>query len=90
MGLQKYNGKWITVDHTIISTLMRSAEKGSSKQNVVPPTPEQIQDASTRVQSVNKQYLFTTDKTHAVLTEDQFFGQANTEWPHRVLLQSRI
>ena len=71
------DSQWISVDHTLVDTYTKSLESdaGTSASLQVAPTPEQINDAIAKVQTVNKQYLFTTDKTKAVLQYKSFVGK---------------
>lgn len=73
-GLQKYNGQWIAVDHTVLDTLLNKYAQNAT-QKTVAPTDAQINDAVTKIQAVNKQYLFTTDSSTAVLTKQKFLGK---------------
>lgn len=78
-SLDSLEGEWISVDHTLLSSVTADGAQslgadhlGSLKQA---PTSQQITDADTKVQTVNKQYLFTTDPSKAVLTSQQYLGK---------------
>jgi hypothetical protein len=76
-GLQKYSEKWIVIDHTMLDTLAKSAEneKDKTTPEVTAPTYDQVRDAIDKVQTLNKQYLFTTDPQYAVLKDQQFIAK---------------
>ena len=79
-ALDGLDGKWISVDHTLLDTYAASVAKSFSAGTVTTdsasaPTYAQIQDAVAKVQAVNKQYLFTEDQKTAVLANQKFLGQ---------------
>ncbi|HSW80657.1 MAG TPA: hypothetical protein VLG47_07810, partial [Candidatus Saccharimonadales bacterium] len=81
-ALAKYDGKWIVIDHTLIDSYvsslksMASESTGSDITNAdKSPTAAQVQDAVNKVQTVNKQYIFTGDRSKAVLTQEQYIGK---------------
>jgi hypothetical protein len=76
-GLQKYSEKWIVIDHTMLDTLAKSAEneKDKTTPEVTAPTYDQVRNAIDKVQTLNKQYLFTTDPKYAVLKDQQFIAK---------------
>lgn len=73
------DGQWLSIDHTLIDTYaaqLKSSDNTQSAQDaLVMPTYAQVDDAARKVQAVNKRYLFTTDSTHAILTQQKFIGQ---------------
>lgn len=75
--VSQLDGQWVEVDHTLLDTLLAnfSSDAQASKDKFKAPTTEQINDAVTKVQNVNKQYLFTTDASKAVLVNKQFIGK---------------
>jgi hypothetical protein len=78
--LDSLDGQWISVDHTLLDTYAASLKSSlGSGSNVADatsvPTVEQLNDAITKVQTVNKQYLFTTDDSKAVLTDQKFIAK---------------
>lgn len=87
--LDSLNGKWIAVDHTIIDTYVSSLKQdlnsSTKMDNTVnqAPTSAQLEDAIAKVQTVNKQYVFTTDSTKAVLANEKFVAQ-ETQGGHKV------
>lgn len=89
-GLQKYNEKWITIDHTVLDTFAKNAEDAKDKTTpeVTTPTYDQVRDVLDKVQALNKQYLFTTDEKYAVLKDEQFVAKeqvhARTSYHYKV------
>lgn len=77
----KLDGKWIAIDHTIVdayrSGLQQAAKAMSNNEanKIKAPTTSQIYDAVNKVQVVNKQYIFSTDPSKAVLTKNQYLGK---------------
>lgn len=74
--LTQLDGKWIAVDHTLFDTYEKqlSAQSGADIKEL--PTEEQLLDATTKVQEVNKDYLFTTSSDKAVLVYKEYVGKA--------------
>lgn len=72
--LSKLDGQWIAIDHTMLDTYQKLLESyaGASASNA--PTTAQINDAVSKVQTVNKEYLFTANKDKAVVTYKSFVG----------------
>ncbi|HSX42809.1 MAG TPA: hypothetical protein VLF59_01855 [Candidatus Saccharimonadales bacterium] len=71
------DGQWIGIDHTLIDTYSSALgqdEANSALSASSVPTSDQLQDAVSKVQVVNKQYLFTTDSSKAVLTNQKYIG----------------
>jgi hypothetical protein len=71
------DGQWIGIDHNLIDTYAQGYSQnlqtlGTSTQA---PTTAQVTDAIKKVQVVNKQYLFTTDSSKAVLTQQKYIGK---------------
>ncbi len=81
IGLSSFDdldGQWIAIDHTLLDTYASNLKQdagGPVQDGVKAPSYEQLQDAVTKVQTVNKQYIFTTDPTKAVLTNQQFVAR---------------
>ncbi len=82
-SLGKLDGQWIAIDHTIIDTYKSTLQqdlKSTTGSDVAGatnlPTYTQAQDAAQKVQAVNKQYLFTSDSSKAVLTNEQYLSKA--------------
>lgn len=77
-SLDSLDGQWISVDHTLIDTylnnLSSSAGAGSLGTTIKPPTTADIEDTFTKVQAVNKQYLFTGNSQTAVFVNKKFVG----------------
>jgi hypothetical protein len=81
-GLGDLDGKWVSIDHTLIDSYVSQAKQmadstaGSDVATAtLSPTVDQINDAISKVQTVNRQYLFTDDSSKAVLTKQQFVGK---------------
>lgn len=80
-GLGDLDGKWVSIDHTLIDSYLTSIKQmtGGASGNIAAatatPTVEQINDVVNKVQTVNRQYLFTADSSKAVLTSQQFVGK---------------
>ncbi|MFZ1248784.1 MAG: hypothetical protein WAQ24_00505 [Candidatus Saccharimonadales bacterium] len=73
------DGQWIGIDHTLLESYQKqmAASTGTSATASLQavPTTEQANDAVAKVQKVNKEYLFTTDKSKAVVTYKSFVGK---------------
>ncbi|MEJ0073502.1 MAG: hypothetical protein WDN27_05515 [Candidatus Saccharibacteria bacterium] len=76
-SLDSLDGKWISIDHTLIDSYssLLNAGSGSDSSSPTVPTNDQVVDAVRKVQTVNKQYLFTTDSSKAVLTNQHYIGK---------------
>lgn len=74
--LAQLDGKWIAVDHTLFDTYQKQLESQSGAQLQKMPTKEQITDALTKAQAVNKEYIYTTNKDKAVLIYKEYVGKA--------------
>ncbi|HVU59737.1 MAG TPA: hypothetical protein VHC98_02790 [Candidatus Saccharimonadales bacterium] len=94
-SLDGLDGRWIMIDHTLIDTYLSSLKQSvdsstdSSAANAAKaPTYAQLQDALTKVQTVNKQYVFTTDASRAVLANETYLGKvtvgSRTQYHYRV------
>jgi hypothetical protein len=81
LGLNKYDyldGQWILIDHTLIDTYTSAYQQAlgtNSSKSASLPTYAAVMDAVTKVQTVNKDYLFTTDAAKAVFVNQQFLGK---------------
>lgn len=84
--LGSLDGQWIEADHTLVDTVVKSAEKSaqtqtntninsSGKDKIAIPNKAQIIDAVEKVNQINKKYLFTTDQANAVLKNNEFVGK---------------
>jgi hypothetical protein len=73
--LAQLDGKWIAIDHTIIDTYQKQIEAQSGASIKEMPTADQVNDAVAKVQQVNKDYLFTTNKDKAVLQYKEYVGK---------------
>jgi hypothetical protein len=74
------NGQWVVIDHTLIDTYTSSLKKDLGAQSDMSnasgvPTYAQLQDALVKAQTVNKQYIFATGGSKAVLTGETFVGK---------------
>jgi len=77
-SLDYLDGQWIVIDHTLIDTYISNLKKSvgsSNSSNTTVPTYDEVQDALSKAQAVNKQYIFTTDSSRAVLTNEKFIGR---------------
>jgi hypothetical protein len=84
-GLKQYDaldGQWIAVDHTLIDGAA-SAASGDTTTNItgkaMTPTQAEFQDALKRIGVVDRQYLFTTDKSKAVLVKQAYLGKSTED-----------
>lgn len=74
-SLDKVDGQWISIDHTLVETYLNNlATKGSSNTGTA-PTYAEVEDAISKVQTVNKQYLFSTSTSTAVFTNPKYDGR---------------
>lgn len=81
-SLDNLDGQWIVVDHTLIDTYLSNLKKSvgsGSSSNTTAPTYAEVQDALSKAQAVNKQYLFTADASKAVLTNEKFVGKETVD-----------
>ena len=67
-----YDGQWIVVDHTILDSYARQSGAGATQSA---PTSADITDAVAKAQAVNKQYIFTSAPSKAVITYKSFVGK---------------
>lgn len=75
-SLDKIDGQWIDIDHTLIETYLNSlAGQKSSSTGSSAPTYAAVEDAISKVQTVNKQYLFSTNASTAVFSNPQFIAK---------------
>lgn len=74
-GLSSLDGQWISIDHTLLDSYKSELSKNITADTTKQPTRAQVTDAITKVQAVNKQYLFTTDSTKAVLKDPKFVAK---------------
>lgn len=77
----KYNDKWIVVDHTLIDNLQKQYTDTS---NFALPTSEQIMDEVHAANNVNQDYLFSTSKDKAVTTIIKTYGMETVDG-HKVI-----
>lgn len=87
-AFNQFDGKWILIDHNLLESyldnLMRIADKHISKSKPSSsPTLEQVSDALTKIQTVSKRYLFTTDSSTAVF-KDPVFLETETSNGHQL------
>lgn len=79
-SLSNLNGKWIEISHTYFENLTKDlgsednpALSMSLHQKI--PTTAEVDDAINKVQTVNKQYIFTTNTSTAVLANEKYLGK---------------
>jgi len=77
-SLDSLDGKWISVDHTLLDSAAASISKDSAS-GVTALSVAQIQDALNKLSAVNKQYLFTTNSAHAVLKDPKSLGKSTRD-----------
>ncbi|MBP9761831.1 hypothetical protein KBD11_02055 [Candidatus Saccharibacteria bacterium] len=68
--------QWIVVDHTILDTYDKQIEATTGTSLRETPTQEQLIDALTKVQQVNKEHLFTANSDKSVLVYKEYVGKA--------------
>ncbi|QQS18572.1 hypothetical protein IPL68_00450 [Candidatus Saccharibacteria bacterium] len=75
--LAALDGQWIGIDHTLLDSYLNMQEEQLGTNSSMPTTPtnEQLKDALTKMQAVNKQYLFSGDKDKAVVTYKKYVGK---------------
>jgi hypothetical protein len=75
-SLDSLDGEWIAIDHTVIDSFLSNVNKDTSVATSASavPTAAEVTDAETRVQAVNKLYVFTTNSSNAVLTDEKYVG----------------
>ena len=81
IGLNQYDyldGQWIVIDHTLVDSYLSALSSGGTSGKTSAPTYAEVQDAIAKVQTVNKQYLFTTNAKYAVLTNEKFVASEKT------------
>ncbi|HSX06670.1 MAG TPA: hypothetical protein VLG92_03055 [Candidatus Saccharimonadia bacterium] len=74
-SLDGLDGQWLSVDHTLLNSYATNYGGKASVITGSMPTAAESHDAFAKAQTVNKQYLFTTDKTHAVLQNKKYVGK---------------
>ncbi len=74
-SLDGLDGQWLSIDHTLLNSYAANYGNGMSMAANSLPTAAQSQDALAKIQTVNKQYLFTTNSTHAVLQNKKYVGK---------------
>jgi hypothetical protein len=84
-SLDNLDGQWIVVDHTLVNKLVAQQNKAAAQSGEevylnfldkkTLPTIDQVNDAISKAQEVNKQYIFTTNPSKAVLTNEKFIGK---------------
>lgn len=72
-NLDKLDGQWISVDHTLIDSTAKS-----SKVNANIPSEAQINDAMSKIGTVNHNYLLSTG-SNAVLTNQKYLGKSTQD-----------
>src|SRR6202035_3096437 len=74
-SLDKIDGQWIAIDHTLVETYLNSLAGQKSSSTGSAPTYAAVEDAISKVQAVNKQYLFSTNASTAVFSNPQFIAK---------------
>jgi len=75
-SLDSLDNQWLDFDHTLLNSYAANYGGNSSAMAASSlPTAAQSHDALVKVQAVNKQYLFTTDSSHAVLQNKKYIGK---------------
>jgi hypothetical protein len=77
-SLDNLDGQWVLIDHTLFDSVASSATGGEGAK-VGAPTSKQIHDALVKIGAVNRDYLFSTDKDTAVLTNNKFLGKSTKD-----------
>ena len=76
-ALDSLDGQWISIDHTLLDTYKSQVSDLSGGVDLTTaPTYAEVQDAEAKVQTVNRQYLYTTNSSTAVLANEQYVGQS--------------
>lgn len=76
--LDNLDGQWVLIDHTLFDSVAGSTAGGINTK-VTSPTSKQVQDALAKVGTVNRKYLFSTNKDTAVLTNNKFLGKSTKD-----------
>lgn len=74
-SLDKIDGQWIDIDHTLIETYLSNLTTKGSSSTGTTPTYAEVEDAIAKVQTVNKQYLFSTNASTDVFSNPQFIAK---------------
>ncbi len=75
-SLDKIDGEWIEIDHTLVETYMSSVAGKSQQSNTSgAPSYTAVEDAISKVQTANKKYLFTTNASTAVFSNPKFIAK---------------
>ena len=73
--IDSVDGQWISIDHNLLSDLSQQVLKNQSSQSTfVPPSWNEISAFLQSVGSVNQKYLFSTNKSTAVMIVDHSYG----------------
>lgn len=77
-NLDSLDGQWIDIDHTVIDSALAASNQATStaSKTTTYPSTAQLQDAATKAQAVNKEYLFSTASNTAVLRDEKYLGKA--------------
>lgn len=73
-SLAAYDNQWYVADHTLFDQLEKEAGS-SAGTSTTPLTKEQMNAIYDAVGRVNREYIFTTDESKAVLTRTQNVGK---------------
>jgi hypothetical protein len=74
-SLDKIDGQWIVIDHTLVETYLNGLSGQKSSSTGSTPTYAAVEDAISKVQTVNKQYLFSTNTSTAVFSNPKFISK---------------
>lgn len=76
--LDSLDGQWVSIDHTLLDTYS-SALKQNLGSSMSPtssvPAYTDVQDAIDKAEVVNRQYIFSTNPSKAVLVNQKFVGK---------------
>ncbi|HSX05467.1 MAG TPA: hypothetical protein VLF69_03305 [Candidatus Saccharimonadales bacterium] len=71
------DSQWVSIDHTLLDSvagqLNQSAVSATSATSL--PSRVQVEDAIAKIQAVNRQYIFTTNSSTAVLKQSSYLGK---------------
>ncbi len=73
-AINKLDGKWIVVDHTLIDSLQSQLSQTQAKSASQMPAEADVLDEVQAFGGVNKQYVFTTNKSKSVTVVVQKYG----------------
>lgn len=74
-ALASYDNQWYVVDHTLLDELEKNAAKSQSQSSIPSFSKDDLNALYTAIGKVNREYIFTTDQSKAVLKNTENIGK---------------